>query len=69
MAELICSARACGAEATHAVLWNNPKLHDPARRKVWLACADHREYLADFLRARTMLRDVVPVAEIPEGAG
>jgi hypothetical protein len=44
-------------------LWNNPKIHTPDRRKSWLACTEHRESLADFLKARQFLRDVEPVAE------
>jgi hypothetical protein len=42
-------------------LWNNPRLHTAERRKTWLACDEHRESLADFLRARSFLRDVTPV--------
>ncbi len=55
-----CSARGCTAPATWQLLWNNPKLHTPDRRKVWLACDDHRQSLADFLTARRFLKDVVP---------
>jgi hypothetical protein len=40
--------------------WNNPKLHAPDRRKIWLACDDHRESLSAFLSARGFLREVVP---------
>ncbi len=36
------------------LLWNNPKLHTPERRKVWLACDEHRESLSDFLGARAV---------------
>jgi hypothetical protein len=54
----ICSARGCRAPATWALLWNNPKLHTPDRRKTWLACDDHRQSLGDFLTARNFLRDV-----------
>jgi len=57
---LTCSARGCQAEASWSLLWNNPKLHDPAYRKTWLACDDHREYLTDFLTARAFLREVTP---------
>ncbi len=46
------------------MLWNNPKIHPPERRKVWLACAAHREYLEDYLRVRGFLRDVVPVSAL-----
>jgi hypothetical protein len=61
-AELICSAKGCTAPATHELRWNNPKLHTPDRRKVWLACDDHRESLSQFLDARGFLREVVGVS-------
>ena len=57
-----CSARGCQVPAIWALLWNNPKLHTPERRKSWLACEEHRESLADFLRARSFLRSVEPFA-------
>lgn len=63
--ELICSARGCRADATWGLRWNNPRLHTPDRRKVWLACDEHREHLARFLDARGFLRDTLPVAELP----
>ncbi len=55
---LICSAKGCPAPAQWTLLWNNPKLHTPDRRKQWLACSEHRESLAGFLSARGFLRDV-----------
>lgn len=55
----ICSAKGCARPASWALLWNNPKLHTPDRRKTWLACDDHRLSLSDFLGARGFLRDVV----------
>lgn len=64
-----CSSKGCQQLARWGLLWNNPRLHTPERRKVWLACDDHRSSLGDFLTARQFLRDVVPVGEIPEGAG
>jgi hypothetical protein len=54
-----CSAKGCTAPATWALLWNNPKLHTPERRKTWLACDEHRTTLGDFLGARGFLKDVV----------
>ena len=54
-----CSAKGCQAPATYELRWNNPKLHTPDRRKVWLACPEHRDHLADFLGARSFLREVV----------
>ena len=56
---LICSAKACRREASWQLRWNNPKLHQPERRKTWLACDEHRESLAAFLEARGFLREIV----------
>jgi hypothetical protein len=56
----VCSAKGCQAPATWELLWNNPKLHTPDRRKIWLACDEHRTSLSDFLTARKFLKDVVP---------
>ena len=53
-----CSAKGCRAPAEWALQWNNPKLHEPAYRKTWLACATHRETLGDFLGVRGFLREV-----------
>lgn len=66
---LRCSAKGCGAEAVHALLWNNPRLHTTGRRKVWLACETHREHLTRFLADRSFLRDVVGVGELDESHG
>jgi hypothetical protein len=59
--ELICSAKGCREAATVALRWNNPKLHEPDRRKTWLACDEHENSLADFLAARSFLRERQPV--------
>lgn len=67
--ELVCSARGCRAEATWGLLWNNPRLHTPSRRKVWLACGEHRAHLEQFLGARDFLRGTVPVTELEVAAG
>ena len=55
----VCSAKGCQAAATHALLWNNPKIHTPERRKVWLACEEHLEPLRSFLGSRGFVKDVV----------
>lgn len=57
---LTCSARGCQTEAAWSLLWNNPKLHTPDRRKSWLACDVHRETLGEFLQVRGFLRAVEP---------
>ncbi|QSB17362.1 hypothetical protein JQS43_15775 [Natronosporangium hydrolyticum] len=56
--QLVCSAKGCRRPAIWALRWHNPKLHTPDRRKTWLACDEHRQYLSDFLDARGFLRDV-----------
>lgn len=58
----LCSAKGCRAAATWELHWNNPKLHTPDRRKVWLACEEHKESLSTFLGARQFLQEVVPHA-------
>ena len=55
----VCSAKGCQIPAAWELHWNNPKLHTPDRRKVWLACDEHRHSLSDFLGARGFLKDVV----------
>jgi len=58
---MICSSKGCRNPARYELRWNNPKLHPPERRKVWLACEDHREKLSGFLEDRGFLRETVPV--------
>lgn len=66
---LVCSSKGCRAVARHAVVWNNPRLHAPERRKVWLACDEHRDHLRDFVQLRGFLIEVVPVEELTEADG
>ena len=57
----VCSAKGCQTPARWALRWNNPRLHTADRRKIWLACDRHREYLSDFLDRRGFLRETEPV--------
>lgn len=52
--EVICSAQRCRTRAHWAVVWNNPKIHTPDREKVWSACDEHKDTLADYLTAHRM---------------
>ncbi len=61
---LVCSARGCRAEAVWALRWNNPRLHEPQRRKTWLACDGHRQDLERFLDLRGFLKDVHGVQDL-----
>ena len=58
--EAICSRKGCRTSAAWQVLWNNPKIHTPERRKVWLACQEHRDWLEDYLRQRAFWKETVP---------
>ena len=58
-APVSCSAKGCPQPARWDLLWNNPKLHTAERRKVWLACEDHRQSLSDFLGSRGFLIEVL----------
>ena len=64
-----CSSKGCVTDAVWALVWNNPRLHTPDRRKTWVACDAHRETLSGFLTARGFLREVVPVADAPVDPG
>ena len=66
--ELVCSAKGCREQATWGLRWNNPRLHEPDRRKVWLACDEHRAHLETFLGARSFWRTTVPVDDLKRQA-
>ncbi|UUZ43592.1 hypothetical protein LP422_11460 [Janibacter limosus] len=65
----VCSRKACRQQATRAVLWRNPRIHDESRRKVWLACDDHEEVLRDHPAVRGFPVTTCAVDEIPADAG
>jgi len=62
----LCSGKGCRDVATYGLLWNNPKLHTPERRKTWLACDDHLQWLSHFLSMRGFLKDTVAVSDLPD---
>lgn len=55
-----CSRKGCRSDATWSVNWNNPKIHTPERRKIWLACDEHREWLENYLQVRDFWRSTEP---------
>jgi len=59
--ELICSASGCRTTAEWKLLWNNPRIHEPERRKIWLACEEHKESLSEFLNHRSFLKETEPL--------
>lgn len=66
--EPTCSRAGCRAPATASVNWRNPKIHGPERVKVWLACAEHTEFLTEYLRARDFPVLVGPVGQTPDAS-
>ncbi|MGJ9401952.1 hypothetical protein [Arthrobacter sp. KK5.5] len=56
-----CSRKACGLPATRQLLWNNPRIHTPERRKIWLACDGHAEWLRSYLSERGLYRESLPL--------
>jgi hypothetical protein len=67
-ADPMCSRKACRSGASWQLLWNNPKIHTPERRKTWLACDEHRDWLEDYLQTRGLWKQTVPL-ETDAGAG
>ena len=61
----VCSAKGCTAPAQYQLLWNNPKIHTPDRRKTWLACDEHEEHLRTFLSARGFWKATEPFSPSP----
>lgn len=57
----VCSRKGCRAPATTQLLWNNPKIHTPERRKIWLACTDHAAWLEDYLQSRSLWKETLPL--------
>jgi hypothetical protein len=69
----VCARAGCVQLAVWNINWRNPKIHDANRVKVWLACDDHRDYLYEFLAARSFPIIVTPLSEtvsvVPDTAG
>lgn len=47
-----CSRAGCREPATWRIDWRNPRIHSVDRRKTWLACDEHVEFLRGFLASR-----------------
>lgn len=59
--ETQCSRAGCRAHAVWKVEWRNPRIHAADRRKVWVACDEHRDFLRDYLAARDFPVQVLPL--------
>jgi hypothetical protein len=63
----VCSRAGCSESASWRVEWRNPRIHTEDRRKVWLACDEHVEYLQGFLESRSFPVEVLPFAHAEAG--
>jgi hypothetical protein len=63
--DAVCSRKACRQSASWQLLWNNPRIHTPERRKVWLACSEHREWLQEYLTTRGLWKQTLPLEGSP----
>lgn len=59
--EATCSRKGCRAPATTQLLWNNPKIHTPERRKIWLGCDEHADWLENYLSERLLFKQRLPM--------
>lgn len=56
-----CSRAGCREPASWRIDWRNPRIHDETRRKTWLACEEHLEFLRGFLATRDFPLEVLPL--------
>jgi hypothetical protein len=59
----VCSRAGCTATAHWRINWRNPRIHAVDRVKIWAACDDHRDFLADYLRSRSFPVTVTGIDE------
>ena len=57
----VCSRKGCREQATVQLLWNNPKIHTAERRKIWVACDEHEQWLQDYLQSRSLWKSTLPL--------
>ena len=53
-------------KAVYLIDWSNPMIHCGERHKTWAACAEHKDFLVEFVKARNFfisLREVVTLGE------
>lgn len=61
-----CSRAGCRNDAAWTINWRNPRIHGEDRVKVWLACDEHRDWLYDYLDARTFPVAITPLGVVVE---
>lgn len=68
VADATCSRAGCRAPASWRIDWRNPRIHTAERTKTWVACDEHRDYLREFLAARSFPVSVSPLAARAEAS-
>ncbi|MBZ4486489.1 hypothetical protein LQ938_07090 [Microbacterium sp. cx-55] len=53
MTDAMCSRAGCRDSASWRIEWRNPRIHTADRRKTWVACDAHVDYLRGFLTSRS----------------
>lgn len=51
-ATLRCSRSSCVSSPDWNIVWRNPKIHAADREKIWLSCAEHRDFFEAYLGQR-----------------
>jgi hypothetical protein len=57
----VCSRKGCRGDAAWQLLWNNPRIHTPERRKAWASCPGHVEWFEEYLRDRGLWKETLPL--------
>ncbi|WP_258062248.1 hypothetical protein [Arthrobacter sp. B0490] len=57
----VCSRKGCRDDAAWQLLWNNPRIHTPERRKAWASCPGHVAWFEDYLRDRGLWKQTLPL--------
>ncbi|WP_199278644.1 hypothetical protein [Arthrobacter sp. CAN_A2] len=57
----VCSRKGCKNDARWQLLWNNPRIHTPERRKAWASCPDHVAWFEEYLRDRGLWKETLPL--------
>lgn len=60
-----CSRAGCRDTARWRIEWRNPRIHSAERRKIWVACDEHRDFLRDYLAARDFPVTVAAMGALP----
>lgn len=57
----VCSRKGCREDAAWQLLWNNPRIHTPERRKAWASCPGHVTWFEDYLSERGLWKETLPL--------